>query len=32
MTRAEALAMQGSGWEGNLDDLRSRHRPIEPIN
>lgn len=32
MTRAEALAMQGSGWEGNLDDLRSRPRPVDPLN
>ena len=23
MSREEALAMQGSGWEGDLDELRS---------
>ncbi len=26
MTREEALAMQGTGWEGDLDELR-RSRP-----
>ncbi|MCL1692374.1 MAG: hypothetical protein M3096_01690 [Actinomycetia bacterium] len=25
MTREEALAMRGSGWEGNLDQMRSGH-------
>lgn len=27
MTREEALAMEGSGWEGDLDELR-RDRPF----
>ena len=25
MTREEALAMRGSGWDGNLDQMRSGH-------
>lgn len=30
MTRDEALAMQGSGWEGDLDALRSGWRAGQP--
>jgi Arc/MetJ family transcription regulator len=26
MTRDEALAMRGTGWEGDLDELRSGYR------
>jgi Arc/MetJ family transcription regulator len=26
MTREGALAMEGTGWEGNLDEMRSDHR------
>jgi Arc/MetJ family transcription regulator len=26
MTREEALAMRGTGWEGDLDDLRAGYR------
>ena len=26
MTREDALAMEGSGWEGDLDEMRSDHR------
>ncbi len=26
MTREEALAMEGTGWEGDLDELRSGYR------
>lgn len=26
MTREEALAMQGSGWEGDLDEMRGSDR------
>ncbi len=29
MTRAEALAMEGSGWEGELSDLRDG-KGVEP--
>lgn len=25
MTREDALAMEGSGWEGELDEMRSDH-------
>jgi Arc/MetJ family transcription regulator len=28
MTREEALAMRGTGWEGDLDELRSDHRGV----
>ena len=31
MTKEEALAMQGVGWEGDLDELRN-DRPIEMID
>ena len=31
MTKEEALAMQGVGWEGDLDELRN-DRPIEIID
>lgn len=27
MTKDEALAMEGSGWEGNLDELRQGRQP-----
>lgn len=27
MTREDALAMEGAGWEGDLDEMRSDHRP-----
>ncbi len=30
MTREEALAMRGSGWDGDLDEIRSR-QTIEEI-
>ncbi len=30
MTREEALAMEGSGWEGDLDELR-REDPVEEL-
>ncbi len=26
MTQQEALAMEGVGWEGNLDEMRSDRR------
>jgi Arc/MetJ family transcription regulator len=26
MTREDALAMEGAGWEGDLDEMRSDHR------
>ncbi len=26
MSRAEALAMRGSGWEGDLDELRAGYQ------
>ncbi len=29
MTREEMLAMEGSGWEGDLDQLRAD--PVEPV-
>ncbi len=29
MTREEMLAMEGSGWEGDLDQLRGD--PVEPV-
>jgi hypothetical protein len=29
MTREEALAMEGSGWEGDLDELRAREDPAD---
>lgn len=32
MTREEALAMQGTGWDGDLDEMRrnwTRHPPDE---
>jgi Arc/MetJ family transcription regulator len=29
MSLDEALAMEGSGWEGNLDEMRSADRPID---
>lgn len=29
MTREEMLAMEGSGWDGDLDELRSD--PVEPV-
>lgn len=29
MSREEMLAMEGSGWEGDLDQLRSD--PVEPV-
>jgi Arc/MetJ family transcription regulator len=30
MTKAEAIAMQGSGWEASLDDLRGPPRSSDP--
>jgi Arc/MetJ family transcription regulator len=30
MGRDEALAMQGSGWEGDLDEIRAR-QPLDEI-
>jgi len=30
MSREEALAMQGSGWEGDLDELRGGWRAAAP--
>jgi Arc/MetJ family transcription regulator len=27
MTKEEVLAMQGTGWEGDLDEMRSGSRP-----
>ena len=30
MSRKEALAMEGSGWESELSDLRDREPPDEP--
>jgi Arc/MetJ family transcription regulator len=30
MSREEALALEGSGWDGDLSDLRDRDR-IEPV-
>lgn len=27
MTQADALAMEGAGWEGDLDEMRSGRRP-----
>jgi len=29
MSREEALAMEGSGWSGNLDELRAADAPPE---
>ena len=29
MTREEMLAMQGTGWEGNLDELRGSDPVVE---
>ncbi len=29
MTRAEIRAMEGSGWDGDLDEMRSGGRPSE---
>lgn len=29
MTREQALAMQGSGWDGDLDELRGPDRAVE---
>lgn len=29
MSREEALAMEGSGWEGDLDEMRSGGEPPE---
>lgn len=29
MTREEMLAMEGSGWDGDLDQVRSD--PVEPV-
>jgi Arc/MetJ family transcription regulator len=29
MSREEALAMEGSGWSGNLDELRAAATPPE---
>ena len=31
MTKEEALAMQGVGWDGDLDEMRN-DRPIEAID
>jgi Arc/MetJ family transcription regulator len=28
MTREEALAMEGAGWEADLDEMRTEHNPI----
>jgi Arc/MetJ family transcription regulator len=30
MTREEMLAMEGMGWEGDLDRMRSNDRLLEP--
>ncbi len=30
MTKEEALAMEGTGWEGDLDEIRRSWQPIEP--
>jgi Arc/MetJ family transcription regulator len=30
MTRKEALAMRGSGWEGDLDQMRRNWLPLHP--
>jgi Arc/MetJ family transcription regulator len=30
MTREEALAMRGAGWDGDLDELRGAD-PVEPL-
>jgi Arc/MetJ family transcription regulator len=29
MTREEALAMEGTGWEGDLEELRAREDPAD---
>jgi len=29
MTKEEALAMRGTGWEGDLDEIRSGFTPID---
>lgn len=29
MTTAEALAMEGVGWDGDLDEMRANSKPIE---
>jgi Arc/MetJ family transcription regulator len=29
MTREEALAMQGTGWDGDLDEMRRNWMPVE---
>lgn len=29
MTLEEALAMRGTGWEGDLDEMRSGRSPVE---
>ncbi len=29
MTRADVLAMEGSGWEGDLDEMRADPRQVE---
>lgn len=31
MTREEMLAMQGSGWSGDLDEIRRMSAPPEPL-
>ncbi|MGF1661631.1 MAG: type II toxin-antitoxin system VapB family antitoxin [Kineosporiaceae bacterium] len=30
MTKAEMLAMEGAGWDGDLDELRDGTEPSEP--
>ena len=29
MTREEMLAMEGTGWEGDLDAMRSAEQPVQ---
>jgi Arc/MetJ family transcription regulator len=29
MTREEALAMRGTGWDGDLDEMRRNWMPVE---
>ncbi len=29
MTLEEALAMQGTGWDGDLDEIRAANAPVE---
>lgn len=30
LSRQDTLALEGSGWEGDLDELR-RRRPVQPL-